>query len=1247
MGRLDRLELNNFKSYGGHVVVGPFKGFTAIIGTNGSGKSNLMDAISFVLGVRTSQLRGNQLRDLVYRNLDDPSDNPSSRKAYVKLVYQTAAGDDLATEIEFMRSVTLNGSSEYRVKGTVVSMEKYNAELAGIGVLVKARNFLVFQNEVESIASKSSKELSAMFEEVAESAEFREQYEQARAEKDAAEEEVTHFWRKRKGMAAEKRQYREQKEEAERFRRLQKDLADTKTEKSLYELFHVDEDLRKAKSEARYITDELEVQERQFGKKEALLSAEKRKVADLEKERSKLERKKKRFVEEIEKLRPMEVRYETERSALARRIKGEEKNLARARDELEKGSDTLRSVESQLQSCVNEIDKLENDIQEAEEASVTAESMAEYRSLKEVVATRTAVLQQELEAAKQNADGASKQKNAQETRDRELRNRKETAMNQVSTYKNRVEELAAQILNTEHEIGTLTHERQKLMEADTERDRIRQNLEQTLNGTNQALRDARADMNESGREKAFNSAFETMQRLFPGVHGRLSDLCKPTQARYREAVAVVFGKMMDAIVVDNQRTGSECIRFLKDQRVGMATFIPLEDVRPRPVDESLRRLGGTARLVIDVVQNEEYVQKAVLYAAGNAVVCDTLDEARSLRYGGGRKIKICSLDGTLINKAGFMTGGVGRTDMDRARKWDRAEIETLKRKRQNAQRELQQLEAAEASRRTTASLAENIDNLRRKLSILQFDHKEAVSRVQASERDLAQAMNEIEYLRPQLVDAVSANQQANDKVEKVEERLHGLENELFGDFAERHGIETVQQFEEQFVQKSQNLRQRKLELETKEVSLRSSLENQKSVQNRLDIKKFERKVDIQRTKRVGIEESLENLWTKRTELESRSQSLVKEIEEIAVQKQEALELIAERRQDFKREADGVAEKKKELSEKRAKINQFQAQRVKLLTAAKVAQVEIPTLEDNSDEEEDVDAQDTERDADGDAIMTSGGIRDTDGSDPAPVVVNVNVNINYSSLSRRLRAAATVDKQREMLRSFSEKIRSLEQQLDGLAPNMRANEHMSDVQAKLEDIDREAEAARERARKAVAVFEDIKQKRQDRFSHCFSHVAEKINDVYKQLTKSAAYPMGGTAYLSLEQQDEPYLGGIKFNAMPPTKRFRDMDQLSGGERTVAALALLFAIHDFRPSPFFVLDEIDAALDNLNVGKVSKYVKSRAPDLQTIVISLKDSFYERADALVGIYRDVSLKSSRLLTLDLSTFDEVVQSQSVSST
>jgi structural maintenance of chromosome 1 len=139
-----------------------------------------------------------------------------------------------------------------------------------------------------------------------------------------------------------------------------------------------------------------------------------------------------------------------------------------------------------------------------------------------------------------------------------------------------------------------------------------------------------------------------------------------------------------------------------------------------------------------------------------------------------------------------------------------------------------------------------------------------------------------------------------------------------------------------------------------------------------------------------------------------------------------------------------------------------------------------------------------------------------------------------------------------------------------------------------------------------------------------------------MTKSSKHPLGGNAYLTLEESDEPYKGGIKFNAMPPMKRFRDMEQLSGGEKTVAALALLFAINSFRPSPFFVMDEVDAALDNVNVQKVCNYISQRSRDIQFIVISLKDLFYEKSDGVIGICRNVPTNSSQTLTLDLTKFD-----------
>lgn len=163
---------------------------------------------------------------------------------------------------------------------------------------------------------------------------------------------------------------------------------------------------------------------------------------------------------------------------------------------------------------------------------------------------------------------------------------------------------------------------------------------------------------------------------------------------------------------------------------------------------------------------------------------------------------------------------------------------------------------------------------------------------------------------------------------------------------------------------------------------------------------------------------------------------------------------------------------------------------------------------------------------------------------------------------------------------------------------------------------------------------------------------KIDEIYKELTRSRTFPTGGTAFLVAENSEEPYLDGIKYNAMPPLKRFREMEQLSGGEKTMAAIALLFSIQRFfsfstlaadlgewrgsyQPSPFFVLDEIDAALDNANVGRLAKFLKKRSEECQFIVISLKPNLYENAQGLVGIWRDQSVTGSRVLTLEVLLF------------
>jgi structural maintenance of chromosome 1 len=180
MGRIARLELEDFKSYGGVHVVGPFHRFTAVVGPNGAGKSNLMDAISFVLGVHSRHLRSTQLRDLVHRAPSDSPEQLAARGARVTLVYKFAEGEpapSMATvatgTVRFSRLISAKGTGSYRIDDQDVSFDTYQGQLKQIGILVKARNFLVFQGDVESIASKSPEELTKLFEQISMSDELR------------------------------------------------------------------------------------------------------------------------------------------------------------------------------------------------------------------------------------------------------------------------------------------------------------------------------------------------------------------------------------------------------------------------------------------------------------------------------------------------------------------------------------------------------------------------------------------------------------------------------------------------------------------------------------------------------------------------------------------------------------------------------------------------------------------------------------------------------------------------------------------------------------------------------------------------------------------------------------------------------------------------------------------------------------------------------------------------------------------
>ncbi|KAG0413673.1 hypothetical protein HPB47_009169 [Ixodes persulcatus] len=267
MGYLRYIEVENFKSYRGKQMIGPLKPFTAVIGPNGSGKSNFMDAISFVLGEKKNSLRVKKLSDLIH---GAPIGAPVASRAHVTAVYCNE--DD--TETHFTR-IVVHSSSEFRINDVVVSLDEYLSRLEDLSINVKAKNFLVFQGDVETIAMKNPKERTLLFEEISHSLDHKAEYEQLRNEMIKAEEDTQFSYQKKKGIAAEKKEARLEKEEADKYQRLKEDLVRlsgtspsaepdwlSQNERQVvcqtFKLYHIQQELERLSDEMSHKTTELQ-----------------------------------------------------------------------------------------------------------------------------------------------------------------------------------------------------------------------------------------------------------------------------------------------------------------------------------------------------------------------------------------------------------------------------------------------------------------------------------------------------------------------------------------------------------------------------------------------------------------------------------------------------------------------------------------------------------------------------------------------------------------------------------------------------------------------------------------------------------------------------------------------------------------------------------------------------------------------------------------------------------------------------
>ena len=993
-----------------------------------------MDAISFVLGIKSSHLRSSHLRDLIYRGRvlrtskingdgsatktaqdddgngdagsgeDDSQQGTQERRdpksAWVMAVYEDDAGDEQL----WKRAITNQGTSEYRINNHVVTAQQYNQALETENILIKARNFLVFQGDVEAIASQSPKDLTRLIEQISGSLEYKAEYDRLKEEHEQALENQTYIFNRRRGINSEVKQYQEQKREADNYARKADEKDQAIVTHILWKLYHFQRVMEESGAQIKKHQQELKEYRRGVEKYEKGLEEAKKEQARVGRDVSKVEREIKRKEKEIEDKENSLVPIEEKLQISGKNNKNFSTRIAEIAKERDAQSQRVKQLSKDLKVVEKAKAKWEgewNKLAQQEGRELSEADLQQYNKLKEEVNKQTSANQIQIDHLsrqhKTDEETVNSLKSKVESTEWQMR-KLEGELNDINDRKQVINGLIKQISKEievkKKESNNLTSERLRAAH-------VRRELEEKLQEVLNKLIEADDGRKQNEKELRIRDTVATLKRTYPGVKGRLSELCKPKQKKYADAVSTVLGRHFDAVVVDNEKTAKDCIQHLRDQRSGQATFIPLDTIQVKAVNSNLKGMHRGMRLAIDTIEYDNAFERAMLYACGNAIVCDDLVIAKYICYEKGVEAKAVTLDGTVIHKGGLMTGGRGPGQQN-TRRWEDTEVENLRKLKDKLLADIDKLPKDKGHRRDMEE-----ETLQGELTGLEQRLKYAKDEMKALEKNLDSKTKELDFARRQLDEAKPKYEEKAQELRAVEEELRGFqdavaeaEDEIFAEFCQRLGYNNIRTYEAQQGSLQREGAQKRLEFQTH----KSKLEYQiKFEQDRLQ--------DTNDRIRV-LEARAERDQTLITELEAEKESMQSELDTMNVELEQLKEQLDQQKARQSKKAEKVAEQRHEVSKRNktvegtlkavngleAEIQRNAADKYALLRRCKLEDVKIPLTEDSADLEQlpiddllqaDADAMDVEEDPD------SSNIR-------LPAMQDYGIEVDFETLDEDLK-----------------------------------------------------------------------------------------------------------------------------------------------------------------------------------------------------------------------------------------------------
>ncbi|OMJ88008.1 hypothetical protein SteCoe_10164 [Stentor coeruleus] len=1230
-GRLmiEKVVLKNFKSYAGEKVIGPFhKSLTSVVGPNGSGKSNLLESLLFAFGKRARKMRLKKLSELIHHSHTHPNLTEASVEVhFLNIIDKENDSYDSVpnSKLILSRIVKKNNTSEYRLDGRTSTYEEVTCMLKYRGIDLEHNRFLILQGEVEQIAMMKPKAplgdenktgLLEYLEEIIGTDKYVPDIEKAEKELETIGDDV----------ASKKMRFEEIKKVCDQLEAPMKEAVSyIETEKESYSFKCLKCRLEKQSRvlKGQRITEGISDQDRKLTEIEQLFNQKRKEnesaIAEYEKkvnERENVRRK----IAELQKSINATLTKDAKTVETLKLLKSSMENLEKEIEiNTKRCSDINKDITVLSQGIPEKAELLRQikDLRQAKEQEFHVKEV-EIEQITQELQTKKKVLENERAPIKREMNKLVSEKDSKINEIAELEKEikssdieKENAIQSIRTIEENIEK-AQKELNETKEVSSNfikdTTDKQERLEA----------LKAKALEKNQALRIAGDKITCYEREE--KKAYETksqlseilrakMEKRLLGVHGRLGDLGS-INSTYDIAVSTAIGGL-DYIVVDTVSNGNEVINYVREKNLGKVSIIVLEKMNnnDRYIKNFTCPSTEAVRLFDQIQITDNRFRHAFYHVFNDTLFTNNIEDARRIALG-EKRYKVVTKDGDIINPSGEMRGFANPTKgkmkiIGHSKSVLEVDIQAVKREYKNIQEELENINKEKSELETEINEYKKREReYKQKINLVNNNLNSLIERLNAMKGRLdtlnARSIDDMHAQVKKLQTLLGKITESVNKTEIIIKKKDALITDIDGRIEEAAGNEfrtlkaevkrllTEEEASEKAFSKAEaTLVQRKKDIETRTKQLEKDAAELEENKRQYDKVNKERNEYTQKAHEKVAE--MENLTVLVQEKENK-------INELEAQKME----ITKQFDDILKSRDLVKQKKKELAgELKAVSDEIQKWQIKL----------EHTIEDYKNIERDYSnfLQGMVLDQQNQSNLEHQSRKNRLGEERSNLIRPVDWDASEAELNELI----------PKIKIIEDIEKYIEAELSSNRPNLNVIQEYkqkSDDKNQKENILNEA---KQKENDLKTLYTDFKNKRFNEFTKGFREISEKLREMYTKLTR------GGNAELEFADSTDPFSEGIVFTVRPPSKNWKKMANLSGGEKTLSSLALVFALHHYKPNSLYVMDEVDAALDFQNVSVIANYIKGETKNAQFIVVSLRYQMFEVADQLVGIYKtkDVS--------------------------